>query len=199
MRNADLLAERIAGTRVAKKTNQIILVVCDKLFFYQKENGMWNRILETTCEYGKNGYSKGRREGDGTTPIGAFELLYAFGIGDNPGTELEYKKILETSYYSADTCKPDEYNRWIESEEAVKGEHLIDFSNEYHYAIVIGFNINPVVVGKGSSIFLHCKGEKGYTAGCIAIDKKIMLELLKQIKPGSYIIIEPDEENICNY
>ena len=69
----------------------------------------------------------------------------------------------------------------------IQGEHLIDYPKEYHYAISIGDNINPAIVGKGSAIFLHCKGERDYTAGCIAVDEKVMTYLLKNLNTGAYI------------
>ena len=45
------------------------------------------------------------------------------------------------------------------------------------------------VAGRGSAIFLHCKGSRRYTAGCIAIDKPAMRNLLQQLKPGAKIVI----------
>ena len=156
---------------------------------YNKIANRWTKDIETDCEYGKNGYSYNKQEGDFTTPIGTYPFLFAFGTGENPGTKMKYRKITENSYYSADTSKTEEYNRWIESNVKIKGEHLIEYKKEYKYGIVIGYNINPVIVGRGSSIFLHCKGNKGYTAGCIAVDERIMLKILKTIKPGTYIII----------
>ena len=54
---------------------------------------------------------------------------------------------------------------------------------------MIGFNTDPVIAGKGSAIFLHCKGYNTYTAGCIAVDEKTMIEILKKIKPNAYIMI----------
>lgn len=191
MNNSFLLGKIINNKKIDNNINQVILVNKDKLFFYNKENREWKKVLETDCEYGKNGYAVERKEGDCTTPIGTFKLLYAFGTEDNPGTQMEYKKILETSYYSDDIDKPSEYNTWIESNKEIRGEHLIEYPLEYHYGIVIGFNVEPVIVGKGSSIFLHCKGKKGYTAGCIAVDENKMLIILKQLKPGAYIVIIP--------
>ena len=55
--------------------------------------------------------------------------------------------------------------------------------------MVIGFNINPKIKGMGSSIFIHCKGDKPYTAGCIAINEENIVYLLKKIKQEVYIII----------
>ena len=182
----------ISETKTSKKANQIILVVGNKLTFFTKEKSNWIKQIETECEYGKNGFSKNRHSGDNTTPIGVFPLLYAFGTEKNVNTKMEYRQITENSYFSDDEENLEEYNSWIESSIPIKGEHLIDYRKEYQYAIVIGFNIKPKIKGKGSSIFLHCKGEKGYTAGCIAIDESYMIKLLGKIEQGAYIIIVPD-------
>ena len=189
----------LGKTKTAQKTNQIIVVVKDRIYLYNKKDEKWEKVMQADCIYGKNGYSLNRHEGDFTTPIGSFKLLYAFGTEETPNTQMKYRKILDTSYYSQDKNKKDEYNRWIESKSKIDGEHLIDYSKQYHYAIVIGFNIDPVIVGKGSSIFLHVKGEKSYTEGCIAVDENIMKDIFSKIRDGSYIIMVDDFSEIINY
>ena len=64
--------------------SQVLVVQSNHLIFLEKIDDAWIKNLETDCYYGKNGFSKNRNEGDGTTPIGFFRLLYAFGINDNP-------------------------------------------------------------------------------------------------------------------
>lgn len=161
---------------------QFILVIKNRFALCEKVNNQWKKRFEAECIYGKNGYSKNRREGDMTTPIGIFKLMYAFGIEENPGAKIEYRKITKNSYYTL-------HNKWIESEKQLPGEHLIEYEREYKYGIVIGFNINPYVKGKGSAIFLHCKGDKDYTSGCIAVEEQVMIYLLKIIKKNAYIVI----------
>ena len=61
-------------------------------------------------------------------------------------------------------------------------EHLIDYPKQYEYAIYIEYNVDGEKyedgIGKGSAIFLHCLGDKGYTGGCVAISKEDMLFIL---------------------
>ena len=45
------------------------------------------------------------------------------------------------------------------------------------------------IPGNGSAIFLHCSVQKP-TAGCVAIEKEKMLEILKNIKENALISIE---------
>ena len=61
---------------------------------------------------------------------------------------------------------------------------LYSNSIDYKYCIVIEYNTNPVVKGKGSAIFFHVADEKySPTAGCVAIAEKDMLQFLKWFKP----------------
>ena len=49
----------------------------------------------------------------------------------------------------------------------------------YEYAVVIGYNTNPVVKGNGSAIFLHVwRGPEAPTAGCVALDRSDLVALL---------------------
>ena len=186
----------LANSATAQKTDQIILVVDHTLSLWNKIDGEWYEDFETYCGYGRNGLNIDRHEGDGTTPIGAFPILYSFGHGENPGTAMTYKKITPNSYLSGESST---YNTWVESSYSMDGEHLADYY-QYQYAMNIGFNINPTVFGKGAAIFLHCKSVgKWTTAGCVSLPENYMLDLLKKSHDGEYIIIVPKVEDIANY
>ncbi len=184
----------LANSATAQKTNQIILVVDHTLSLWNKIDGEWREDFETYCGYGRNGLNWDRHEGDGTTPVGAFPILYSFGLGDNPGTEMTYKKITPNSYLSGESST---YNTWIESPYRIAGEHLADYY-QYTYAMNIGFNINPTVFGKGAAIFLHCKSlDRWTTSGCVSVPENIMLDLLRKSHDGEYIIIVPTVDDIA--
>ncbi len=186
----------LANSATAQKTDQIILVVDHTLSLWNKIDGEWYEDFETYCGYGRNGLSYNRTAGDGTTPVGAFPILYSFGLGDNPGTEMTYKKITPNSYLSAESST---YNQWVESSYRISGEHLQEYY-QYQYAMNIGFNINPTIVGKGAAIFLHCKSlGRWTTAGCVSIPEDYMLDLLRKSHNGEYIIIVPTVDEIANY
>ena len=112
-----------ANSETAQKTDQIILAVDHTLSLWNKISGEWYKDFETYCGYGRNGLKLDRHEGDGTTPVGAFPILHAFGLGDNPGTKMTYKKITPNSYLSDENTT---YNMWIESPYRISGEHLAD-------------------------------------------------------------------------
>lgn len=191
------VANALAKTATAKKTKQIILVVDHNLSFWEKDaQGYWNRKLSAYCGYGSNGMSTDRHEGDRTTPIGSFPILHGFGIADNPGSTMQYRKITNNSYWSGEYST---YNQWVESARPVDGEHLIAYY-QYKYAMAIGFNRNPTVYKKGSAIFLHCKSYDHWsTAGCVSVEESVMKRLLTMSRNGVYMIIVRNQNEIGNY
>ena len=193
------LVDLVTKSETAKKTSQIITVVNHDLTFWQKQaDGTWKSGETMYCGYGKNGFSvaENRTMGDKTTPKGSFELTYAFGKAENPGTEMTYRSITPYSYLSSER---DTYNTWVESEKNVIGEHLTDYY-QYKYAVNIGFNINPTVYGRGAGIFLHCKSyDHWYTSGCVSLEESDMVSVLKQLKNGAYMIIVEEKSEIKDY
>ena len=189
---SDPVLYALKNTKTAKLTSQIMLVNDHTLSLWNYAGGTWQKVKECYCGYGQNGLrlANVRREGDRTSPIGSFPLTLAFGTGDNPGTLLPYRRITGTSYWSSEYDST--YNTWVESARPIDGEHLIEFY-QYKYAMVIGFNMNPVVWGRGSAIFLHCKSyNHWYTGGCISVTEADMLDLMRTVKPGAYIMIVPN-------
>lgn len=179
-----------------KKVKQLICINCVsgsdavlKMYIKdKKQKNTWNLILTTSAFIGKNGISK-QKEGDLKTPVGIFNITQAFGIKENPGTKLKYVKVTENLYACDEDCKY--YNQIIDSKKTkhqCKGEHLIDYSPQYNYAMCINFN-SENIYPKGSNIFIHVKGTKNYTAGCIAIDEESMVKLLQNSTKKTKVII----------
>jgi D-alanyl-D-alanine dipeptidase len=95
---------------------------------------------------------------------------------------LYYNRIVD-----ATLVRPD----WSSSEEMLRKDML------YRFGIVIEHNVNPVIAGRGSCIFLHIwEGAKNGTSGCTAISvedmEMLLLWLIPEAKP---ILVQlPDEE-----
>lgn len=190
-------AKALRKTKTAEKTDQIILVVDHQLSLWNKKaDGTWKRALKTYCGYGRNGFSSDRHEGDGTTPVGSFPILFSFGSADDPGAKMEWRDITPYSYWSGEKRT---YNTWVESRSYMAGEHLMDYY-QYAYAMALGFNSDPVVYKKGSAIFLHCKSyDRWHTAGCVSVKKSVMKKLVRKCHEGAYILIVPKENKIAKY
>jgi L,D-peptidoglycan transpeptidase YkuD (ErfK/YbiS/YcfS/YnhG family) len=61
----------------------------------------------------------------------------------------------------------------------------------YDLLVVIGYNIAPVSPGAGSAIFLHiAAADFAPTAGCIAVEKEVLLRLVPLLGPQSTITIK---------
>jgi L,D-peptidoglycan transpeptidase YkuD (ErfK/YbiS/YcfS/YnhG family) len=135
-------------------------------------------VLFTTCVYvGKNGLGK-KREGDAKTPVGTLHPLSAFGIKPNPGTTMPYIDVTPTTLACDGDC--EYYNKIIDTSVVThpcQGEEMYSYQPLYNYGIATDFN-KECIYPNGSAIFLHVKGPKTYTGGCIAFDEERMKEIL---------------------
>ena len=150
------------------------------------------KIFETEAFLGRNGVTTNKKEGDLKTPIGTFNLGIAFGTHDiQKEFQIQYIQINENLYW-VDDVSSKYYNQLVDEKNVSKdwksAEHLSDYQKQYEYAIEIKTNPENVP-GNGSAIFLHCSVQKP-TAGCVAIEKEKMLEILKNLKENALINIE---------
>ena len=60
----------------------------------------------------------------------------------------------------------------------------------YRHGIVIEYNMDPIVRGKGSAIFLHrWQGKGKSTRGCVAMPEHQILRLLSWLDPAQKPLI----------
>ena len=143
------------------------------------------------CALGKKGITKNKREGDQKTPSGIFSLGKVFYRKDrtkNFKTKLK-KYIIKKQMSWCDDPNSKFYNKLIFTKDKSK-EKLFRKDNLYDIIIVINYNIRPVKKNKGSAIFIHV-ARKNYsgTMGCIALNKKDLIEILKSLKNNEKIKI----------
>ncbi len=191
--------ERLQFYREDDSVRQVMLVRCTEgsnaeVQFYNKlpdQNDAWTLVFESDAYIGRNGAGK-TGEGDAKTPYGDFGVLSAFGILDDPGTKLDYIPITR-SVYACDE-EGEYYNRIVDTEEtghACKGEEMFLYTPEYNYGVALDYNPDNEWP-KGSAIFLHCKGAKVFTGGCVAIDEELMRTVLQYAEPGMRVIIHEE-------
>jgi len=134
------------------------------------------------CFLGKKGITSNKKEGDLKTPKGDFFLRYVMYRPDRikkPKTNLPIH-IIKKNHICCNNPKRLDYNKIFETKNLNLGEKLWRKDILYNIVIVIGYNDNPVIKGKGSAIFLHLSKKNIITTdGCIAIEKKNMINLLK--------------------
>ena len=143
------------------------------------------------CCVGKNGITANKKEGDNCTPKGKFKigtLYYRADRVEKPITKVKTKKIMKNMLWCDDPNNKD-YNKQIYINKKAKGEKIYRNDYKYNYFIVIEYNTKIIKPNKGSAIFLHITKNYQKTAGCIAMDKKDYLIMLKIINKNSKIII----------
>lgn len=164
-----------------------------KLSLYEINEKEKKKIFDTQAFIGINGMTTEKREGDGKTPEGQFELGIAFGTHSKEeiNEDIEYIEINENLYW-VDDVKSRYYNQLVDITKIQKdwesAEHLIEYPKQYEYAIEIKTNIDNIP-NKGSAIFLHCSTNSP-TSGCIAIEKEKMIDILKKLDKKSMIRIQ---------
>lgn len=168
------------------------------IYVFINENNEWtlkfsNYNIEAKAYIGKNGITKDKREGDGKTPLGSFELGIILGTHTkiNNKNSLKYQEITEDMYW-VDDSKSKYYNQLVDISKVEKdwnsAEHLIDYPIQYEYLIEIRTNPNNVS-GMGSAIFLHCSNNKA-TEGCVAVNRDTMKKILENLDKNTKIEIQ---------
>jgi len=177
------------------KVNQLV-------FTYQKDNdtlhlvtglekkeGRWEMVIPPVrASIGRNGFAQENEkiEGDGKTPNGLYALGQLYSYEANVDTKIPFQQVDSLDKWIDDSSSID-YNKYVRGETNAKSfEHLKLKSIDYKYCMVIEYNTQPVVKGKGSAIFFHVADENYTpTSGCVAIAEKDMLQFLKWFKPNN--------------
>ena len=144
------------------------------------------------CYVGKNGIGNKKREGDLITPKGIFRMRKVFYRYDKIGDIKSKvpKKRIEKKYTWITDSKNKDYNKFSSKKLKCFDENMYRDDSLYDLVITLDFNINPVRKFKGSAIFIHCseKGRK-FTEGCIAVNKKDLIDIVSFISPFSFLKI----------
>ena len=157
-----------------------------------KRNYLYYLNFKIKCALGKNGITKNKQEGDLKTPKGIFKLKKVFYRRDRiKSFKSRIKKYcIKKNIGWCDDPNSKYYNREIRFPFNGTAEKLWRKDNIYDLIIVINYNLNPIIKNKGSAIFLHiCKKNYAPTKGCVAINKKDMINLLVNIKINTKLII----------
>ena len=142
------------------------------------------------CSIGKNGLSKNKIEGDKKTPIGQFQLENLYYRKDRitkPKTSLKCIEIKKNMAWCDDVKHPKKYNKLIKIRKKIKHEKLNRRDHKYDLLIPIKYNFKKPKVGLGSCIFLHLTNKYMPTMGCISLNKKDFLIMLKLINKNTQI------------
>lgn len=150
---------------------------------WEKKDGAWSQVFDPMpATVGRNGIAPSgkKREGDGRTPSGIYDLKLAFGYAASLETKLNYRQATVDDIW-VDDVHSDQYNRWVNgSTNAASFEQMRRKDDLYKMGAVIEYNTGPVIPGHGSAIFLHIwKGPHQPTSGCVALDEDDVGDLLQ--------------------
>ena len=143
------------------------------------------------CCIGQNGVKKSKKEGDYCTPKGTFTLGTLYYRKDRVNKpNINFKtKVIKPNMGWCDDPKHKNYNKEIKTKRKLCYEKLFRKDKKYDYCLVINYNVKKIVPYKGSAIFIHLTKDYLPTKGCVALDKKDFLIMLKLIKKNSKIKI----------
>ena len=164
-----------------------------KIFFQHRVFG---------CQIGRNGILPKfkKTEGDFGTPKGKWKLGKIFYRKDKLHF-LKLNKFIKKNIYPikkhygwSDDTFSFNYNKLINKNKKynlkIRHENLYRNDDVYDIIVEIKYNYNPTIKSKGSAIFIHCSfNDKRSTKGCIAMDKKELIFILKRLDRYSMIEI----------
>ena len=110
-----------------------------------------------SCVLGNGGTKLKKVEGDGATPVGRWPLLYVLYRPDRiakPITGLPVKALKPFDGWCDDPTHAS-YNKFITKPFGASHEVLWRNDDIYDLIVVLGYNTDPIVRGRGSAIFLH--------------------------------------------
>ena len=154
------------------------------------------------CQLGKTGIKVRSKkiEGDGATPAGKWRLKSIYYRSDRVlRSKLKKQYLFPPNQITKDCGWCDDinsnfYNKYIQLEnhklKKISYERLWRNDFAYDIFITLDYNINPIISNKGSAIFIHCSFDDNRpTSGCIALPKHYLIEIIKNLKKKTLIII----------
>ena len=147
---------------------------------------------ETRAACGRGGVRADKHEGDGASPAGTFPLLQIYYRPDRlaaPATGLPLVPLQPSHGWVDESADPN-YNRLVTLPYPAHHEEMWRADGLYDLVVLIGYNTDPPVPGRGSAIFLHvAHHDFRPTDGCIAVGREVLRSVLGFLGPGSKITI----------
>ena len=155
------------------------------------------------CQVGNAGYKiyTKKEEGDQATPIGKWRLKSVYYRSDKVLRPLVKNKTFKINKITkncgwCDDPKSHHYNKYINVKKncyvkKINFEKLWRDDQAYDLVIETSHNTCPIIKGKGSAIFIHCSfSDYRQTAGCVALKKKDLIFIIKNISNKAYLKIK---------
>lgn len=161
-----------------------------KLSMWEKDVD-WKNILNARVVIGRNGLAAvdHKKEGDGKTPQGMYDLKRSFGYASHIKSIFPYTQVTPVDKWVDDSVSID-YNQWVKETSAHSFEILRRKDHLYKMAIIIEYNTDPIIAGAGSAIFMHIwRRYDTPTAGCVAMSSRNIRKILAKLDPAKQPLI----------
>ncbi len=150
--------------------------------------------ISARCALGRSGVvsAADKREGDGATPAGTWPIRRVLYRPDRPAlprTALPMSPIAPEDGW-CDAPGDAAYNQPVTRPYRASSEAMWREDGVYDVVVVLGYNDDAPVSGRGSAIFLHL-ARPGYepTEGCVALNRADMEAFLSAARPGDVLEI----------
>ncbi len=104
-----------------------------------------------------------KKEGDKKAPAGAFKINLAFGFSPSSDSPFNFPYLAITpSIICVDDVKSQHYGKIVDTSEVTKDWNSAELMSEipaYKKGFVVDYNTDGKMLGAGSCIFIHIKGE----------------------------------------
>ena len=159
---------------------------------YEKSAGAYTAVsVAVPVTLGRNGlgWDSGieplKREGDGKSPAGIFDITSTFGEDSTPNSRMPYL-FADDKLICVDDVNDTKYNTMsrLDPVNPPKSFELMRRNDAvYRNGAVIDYN-RAGISGRGSCIFFHLNHDnKRPTAGCTAMEEQPLLELIHWLDP----------------
>lgn len=214
-----------SGPRLLDDAPQVIVGIADDwdstsatLTRYERKNGSWVAIGDPIpAALGRAGQAWGRGlhgdrppiigptmkvEGDGKAPSGAFRIVRVFGYAGTANTGGLPYQTLDDSWRCVDDPASAHYNEVLDTDGVTvdwsSAEIMRRDDELYRWVIELDHNgaTGTPAAGMGSCIFFHVwAGPDDTTAGCTAMDRAAIEELITWLRPGAVYVLLPRAEH----
>jgi L,D-peptidoglycan transpeptidase YkuD (ErfK/YbiS/YcfS/YnhG family) len=183
-------------------TKQLVVVTTDswnniegRMSVYEHKGNYWEPVFtQIPIVTGRSGMAWGKglhkeelnrgklkKEGDGNSPAGIFQLSGLFGYEDILSKMSSLKVDIKT--FCVDDSKSAYYNQIVTIDTVKKdwtsAETMRMKSDVYKFGIFVDYNVKPAIPTMGSCIFMHIwSGNTEPTAGCTAMKESDILKLI---------------------
>lgn len=153
------------------------------------------------AEIGANGFSDRHREGDQSTPTGAYRIgRVMYGNAPNPGVRYAYHQLGCGDWWDEDPVSGT-YNTFQHvacgqpPSFGGDSEALWQEASPYPVFAVVDYNSSPAVEGAGSGIFIHADNGTP-TDGCVSLPLAELDAALRWLDPAAspLVVMGPDSE-----